>query len=109
ALDAADADESQRILAEETRVLAEIQEPSIPWNGLNIIAARWGAGSQWVDVTQRIRVRVKDGVLKIVPQYANLPDPKFGTNKSLVVVASIEGTCRVAIVGHDEMLVVPAK
>ncbi len=109
AVAASDLEEAQRILVVETRVRAESDAPSLPPHGFSVIAARWGAGSQWADVTTQIRDRITDSVLKVVPQYANLPDPKFGTNKSLVVVYSVNGGVQVALIGHDELLVLPSR
>lgn len=107
ALERGDVDSAQRLLMAQDSLESAESDAAALDAGFAVIAARWGAGAQWGDVTNHVRESIKEGSLRIVPQYAKFPDPKFGTNKSLLVVYAVDGDIDVAIVGHDQLLTLP--
>jgi hypothetical protein len=68
---------------------------------LLIVEARWGAFDGWVDITEKLRDKVKKGRL-FIPDLnvilAGVKDPKFGHEKALVVVYQYRRKMRMAIV-----------
>jgi hypothetical protein len=65
---------------------------------LKIVSARWGIGTQWADVTERVRLLVHDGRFsEVVPPEAGglgFPDPAPNQYKDLEVVYTHKGSTK---------------
>ena len=62
--------------------------------GPTIIAARWGQGNRWADVTDRVRQAVGEGLdIELNPDFLQ-SEPAQGTGKNLQVVYKIGGVER---------------
>jgi hypothetical protein len=101
-----DLDEAQRVLKAKNDALKPAERP-LPRRGFDVVTARWGALTNWVDVTTPLRAKIRDGELSIVPEQMNFPDPIDGTRKSLVVMFVKDGKLDLAIVGDGQPLKLP--
>jgi len=90
--------------------LGNTEIPADRQGSISVVAARWGAYGGWVDVTERVRVFVRDGQLVIphVPDsLGQLRDPAFGYHKALVVVYQQGQETRLVIVPSQGRLELP--
>lgn len=79
---------------------ADVKPQSVTGD-ISLVAARWGAFDAWVDVTDRLRAKLRDGRLAIADLNGilkDVEDPHHGSHKSLVVVYQQQGQARLAIV-----------
>jgi hypothetical protein len=70
-----------------------------------ILAARWGVGLTWTDVTDRM-IQCIDGPNKTVslrPLLRDLPDPWFGKHKRLAVWFDHQGVRYVRLIRDDRL------
>lgn len=103
-----DLDEAQRILQAQADAQDAAAKP-VTRRGFDVVTARWGALTQWLDVTTPVRAKIKDGALSLVPEQMNFPDPIDGTRKSLVVLYARDGRFDLAIAGDGQPLELPPR
>lgn len=87
------------------------------WNGggggpnnnyqLQIVNARWGSGSRYQNVTQRLQGYVRNNRLSIKVTPQNLGDPTPGASKTLMVDYQYQGRRRNVTKVEGEMLNLP--
>lgn len=81
--------------------------------GFQIIEARWGSEDMWVDVTNDVKKRIKDGKLTITnsekSDAASWPDPITGRAKTLVLSYMAGGKLHLAFVGPYKSAELPAE
>ncbi len=109
ALEKSDLDEAQRILSAHGAVQETQKADPVRPGGFQILYAKHGGGSKWVDRTGDVRKKVKDGRLSLNASRMNWPDPAFGWAKALVVVYSAGGKVELAIEDHDQLLELPVR
>ena len=51
----------------------------------SILSAKYGAGDRWVDATDVVKGKCRNPFLPFIVTYKEIPDPCWGTRKSLVV------------------------
>src|SRR5262249_17861975 len=72
--------------------------------GFAVISAQYGTDERWIDVTEVIRSRIRDGSLDFRP--GRLPDPAFGIHKNLVILYSLRGKAGLSITRDDRRVVI---
>ncbi len=107
AIEKSDLDEAQRIVAAKTAIQEDEKNEATPGYGFKIHSARWGAKKNWVDVTTAVRKMIKNNKVALVPEKAGFQDPIFGTEKSLVIVYSLNSKVGVVIAAYDQIAEVP--
>ena len=80
---------------------------SIPPRGFAVLAARYGRDAHWVDVTDRVRPAVSEGMIDLLPN--NFPDPAFGSVKGLAVVYSDNGKVGLSITKDGQKVELPPR
>lgn len=108
ALGKKDLDEAQRVVQAQADAQAAVASRAVQRRGFEVVAARWGALTQWIDVTTQVRAKVADGRLALVPDQMGFSDPIDGTRKSLVVMYYLNGRVDLAIAGDGQPLDLPA-
>lgn len=101
-------DEAQRVVQAQGEGQDAVVARAAQRRGFEVVAARWGALTQWLDVTTPVRARVKDGRPLLVPDQVGFPDPIDGTRKSLVVIYIKDGKSDLATVGDGQPLELPS-
>lgn len=76
---------------------------------LQIIKARYGACGKWIDVTAKLRQKVKDNRLSITASNNIAGEPIYGTSKSLYVKYSLNNKKGTAQVREGSVLEIPPK
>ncbi len=102
-----DLDEAQRVLKAKAEAQAAVWVKPAQRRNFDVISARWGAMTQWLDVTTPVRAKVQDGQLSLVPDQMDFPDPIDGVRKSLVVMYVKDGKMELAIAGDGQPLQLP--
>jgi DNA-binding beta-propeller fold protein YncE len=82
-----------------------IAAESIPAQGFAVLAARFGREAHWVDVTDRVRPGVSDGMLDMKPN--DFPDPAFGSHKGLAIAYSDDGKVGLWVTRDDQKVELP--
>jgi uncharacterized protein (DUF2141 family) len=77
----------------------------VPAQGFAVLAARYEAEENWLDVTDTVRKRITNG--KLDTSTAGLPDPAFGVVKALVITYAWEGKVLVSITSEDQKVTSP--
>jgi len=87
--------------------VAHVRVEDVPERGFTVVAARWGTGSRFADVTERARALVTDGGLDVAVERAHFGDPFPHFRKSLVVVYAWRGEIRTATAPEHGRLRIP--
>jgi tetratricopeptide (TPR) repeat protein len=89
------------------RAEREMRPGSSPRKGFGLLHAKYGADKAWVDVSGVARTKVAGGHLAFTTD--NLPDPIFGTRKSLVIVYSVDGKIGLSTTAEYQAVSLPPK
>lgn len=93
-------DEKLSVLTEKQHGQGVQADDYVAMGGLEIIAATYGVGEDFLDVTERVRALVKDNSLDIVVNNSTLvpnQNPYRGKKKSLVVVYAYDDGAHVRV------------
>ena len=86
-----------------------VVHPSVdsPPGGVRVIAARWGMGTRWIDVTERVRDYLGEPERSVVVNHRSLGDPAPRWKKTLFVAYEQNGEHEVAVIAEDRRLRLP--
>ena len=85
----------------------QLAGPTATGGALEIVSARYGAGSSWVDVTEQLRQRVVNDTLSVRASNELAGDPIYGTSKDLVVQYRLDGKDYTVTVPEEHTLQLP--
>ncbi len=74
---------------------------------LKILSARYGAKGKWVDVTEILNSKIKDGRLSVMASNDLAGDPIFMTEKELKIEYLVGDRKRSKTVNEDKMVTLP--
>jgi hypothetical protein len=104
-------DDGRTMVSDDPRVDEEgppavgAAEEGIPAQGFAVLAARFGRENHWIDVTDRVRPAVSDGMMDYLP--GDLPDPAYGSAKGLVIAYSDDGKVGLSASKESQKAVLP--
>ncbi len=81
-------------------------EPEPP-EELHIISAKYGARDTWIDVTEKVREKIRDNTLEIRASNALAGDPLFGVQKTLKLEYMVDGQRKTAALREGSTLRIP--
>jgi hypothetical protein len=91
---------------EDARARLSAHDPAAR-GALVIHEAKYGAGDDWLDVSDVLRGAIQDGALSIMAGNNLAGDPKEGTYKTLRVEYSVGGERRLKTIGENGRLQLP--
>ena len=72
-----------------------------------IISARWGTGNKWDDVTNEVKVMVKNGDTRVIRAAAFKEDPAKGKGKTLEITYGLDGERKTIKIKDGDRLIIP--
>lgn len=72
-----------------------------------IISARWGTGDKWVDVTNEVRLLVRNGDTRVIRAAAFKEDPAKGKGKTLEITYGVDGQRKTIKISDGQRLIIP--
>jgi hypothetical protein len=75
---------------------AAVKLAEVPGERFSLPCAHYGAHENWIDVTETLKGRIKDGTRELSSE--GLDDPAFGVLKAIVAIYAWEGKVHVAVV-----------
>lgn len=72
-----------------------------------VLSARWGTGDKWDDVTNEVRLMVRNGDTRVIRGAAFKADPAPKKKKTLEVVYTADGERKTAKIGEGDRLILP--
>ena len=110
ALNAEDFDKAFALSAALEEAAARLGRPRVaslaPAGQVEILEARWGMGSRWVDVTERVREWTGPEGLNVYVTYRTLGDPAPRWKKTLFVAYALDGEVHVAVGAENHRLLI---
>jgi hypothetical protein len=85
--------------------VASTKLSEVPVEQFSVLTARYGADDNWLDVTETLRERAKDGRLEMLA--TDLPDPAFGIPKALLIVYAWRGKVEISVTPEGRPVAVP--
>jgi hypothetical protein len=78
-----------------------------PAAGFGVLEARWGMGTRWRDVTDRVRGYVRETGVDVLVNHRSLGDPAPRWKKTLFVAYEQDGELKVSVIAEDRRLRLP--